>query len=236
MSPIDPSVALGDLVTRDPALAPRFEALGLDYCCGGARSLAEACADTGLALDDVVRQLGESPAPAPEEWTAMGVPALVDHIEATHHVYLSEALPRMAALADRVLDVHGARHQELAEIARLVHELRAELVPHLSKEEQVLFPMIRRLYASQTVPTFHCGTLRNPIQMMEFEHDRAGELLARIRSLTSAHPMPSDGCASYHALHVGLTELEADTHLHIHKENNVLFPAVVAEEARRSGA
>ncbi len=233
MSNIDPSVPLGDLVNRDPTLAPRLEAMNLDYCCGGAQSLAEACFSNGLVLDDVLARLEGVSTAVPEEWATMGVEDLVDHIERTHHTYLRAALPRLTELTDRVLEVHGSIHPELAEVAALVRELRADLEPHLMKEEQILFPMIRQLCASDTVPTFHCGSLQNPIHMMELEHDRAGELLARLRAVTTAHPVPADGCAAYQALYQGLAELEADTHLHIHKENNLLFPAVVAEEARR---
>ena len=98
------------------------------------------------------------------------------------------------------------------------------------KEERVLFPMIRELAAATEMPDFHCGTLRNPISVMLGEHDRAGELLAQLRSLTSDYTPPADGCASYGALFDGLKRLEADTHLHVHKENNLLFPAVVAME------
>ncbi len=108
--------------------------------------------------------------------------------------------------------------------------LRADLEPHLAKEERMLFPMIRELVSSPVPPRFHCGSLRNPISVMLAEHDRAGDLLAGLRSLTSGFEVPDDGCASYRALYDGLAELEADTHLHVHKENNLLFPAVVAME------
>ena len=99
------------------------------------------------------------------------------------------------------------------------------------KEERVLFPMIRELADTTETPGFHCGTLRNPIAVMSSEHDRAGELLARLRSLTDAYTVPDDGCASYQLLYAGLAELEADTHLHVHKENNLLFPKAIAAEA-----
>ncbi len=164
----------------------------------------------------------------------MSAPELMDHLERTHHVYLGEALSRLTAITGRVIDAHGARHPELYDVSVALQELRTDLEPHLAKEEQILFPMIRQLYASEELPTFHCGSLQNPITMMEAEHDRAGAVLARLRSLTSGYTPPSDGCATYVALYAGLAELEADTHLHIHKENNVLFPAVVQEETRRT--
>jgi len=104
--------------------------------------------------------------------------------------------------------------------------LRADLEPHLVKEEQVLFPMIRELATARVKPTFHCGSVRNPISVMEREHDTAGAALARLRQLTNGYTPPADGCTSYEMLYRGLAELEADTHLHVHKENNVLFPLV----------
>jgi len=154
----------------------------------------------------------------------------VDHLEATHHAYLSEALPRLVALADKVAGVHGAIHPELTAVAELVHELRDDLEPHLLKEEQVLFPMIRDLAVAMAAPEFHCGSLSNPIRVMLTEHDTVGELLAALRARTDSYRVPDDGCASYQALYAGLAELEADTHLHVHKENNVLFPAVLETE------
>jgi regulator of cell morphogenesis and NO signaling len=128
--------------------------------------------------------------------------------------------------------VHGRNHPELHEVAAAFEELRSDLEPHMLKEERVLFPMIWELAsANEQRPAFHCGSLRNPISVMLIEHDRAGELLVRLRELTQGYAPPADGCASYEACYRALSELEADTHLHIHKENNLLFPMVVQMEA-----
>ena len=129
------------------------------------------------------------------------------------------------------MSVHGGRHPELAEVAACFAEVRADLEPHLVKEERVLFPMVRELAASTSSPEFHCGTLRNPISVMLAEHDAVGALLARLRMMTGSYTPPADGCATYVACFAALAEIEADTHLHIHKENNVLFPLVVRLEA-----
>lgn len=232
MSTIEPDTTLAELVIARPALAPRFDALGLDYCCGGQRSLTEAVDAAGLDLEAITAELQAIPtrsaAEAEPGWD--GIDGLVDHLEATHHAYLRGALPRLVALADKVAGVHGANHPELTAVAALVHELRADLEPHLLKEERVLFPMIRDLAAASTAPTFQCGTLMNPIRVMLAEHDTVGELLAEVRAKTDEYQVPDDGCASYQALYAGLAELEADTHLHVHKENNVLFPAVLETE------
>jgi len=234
MTIIEPNVSLATLVTTRPDLAPALETLGLDYCCGGGRSLAEACSAAGLKPDEVIAQLAEQPILDTVDWVSMGPLELVDHLESVHHTYLTEALVRLSTLMERVLDVHGANHPELAEVAAVLSDLRADLEPHLMKEEQILFPMIRDLFGADETPAFHCGTLQNPITVMGIEHDRAGALLARLRTLTSVYTPPGDACASYESLYAGLAELEADTHLHIHKENNVLFPAAVAEEMTRS--
>jgi regulator of cell morphogenesis and NO signaling len=133
-------------------------------------------------------------------------------------------------LAEKVASVHGERHPELLDVLADVKELRDDLEPHLMKEERVLFPMIRQLSEADEPVEFHCGSLRNPISMMLIEHDRAGMLLAQLRDRTDDYIAPPDACASYRALYQGLAELEADTHLHVHKENNLLFPAVAALE------
>lgn len=240
-TPIDPSSTLGELVTEHPGLARHLERQGLDYCCGGHRSLAEACAASGLDLAAVVDELTGLDGGEPEPWADLGPAELVDHIEATHHRYLHDELPRLTALADKVAGVHGGRHPEVVEVAATYAELRAELEPHLLKEERILFPMVRQLVAAQRsdgpAPAFHCGSLRNPISVMLVEHEHAGALLEHLRDLTDDHSPPADACASYQALYQGLAELEADTHRHVHKESNVLFPAVVAlEEAVSAGA
>ncbi len=222
---------LAELVTADPSLARELERRGLDYCCGGTRTLQQACAAQHLDAEAVVEELiGSGHSQAVETWTSMGAYQLVDHIEATHHRYLWDELPRLTVLMDKVENVHGGRHTELRTSPIASAQLRADLEPHLAKEERVLFPMIRQLATGTAPPAFHCGSMRNPIAVMMREHENAGELLARLRRLTGDYQPPVDACASYDALYRGLEELEADTHLHIHKENNVLFPMVVALE------
>lgn len=232
MTTIDPSTTLAELVTAHPHLARELERRGLDYCCGGQRSLASACAEVGLDAAVTVDELGAlAGAPAPADWATMTPAALCDHLVETHHRYLWDEMPRLSALAEKVRTVHGDRHPELQDIARCYEEIRADLEPHLLKEERILFPLVHELEHATGLPSFHCGSVRNPIGVMHMEHDRVGELLARMRLLTSEYRPPADGCASYAALFTGLERLEADTHLHVHKENNVLFPKAVGMEA-----
>lgn len=219
---------LGELVAERPARARILERWGIDYCCHGQRTLADAAASAGLDPDEVATEVDEVVDDTDGHIDRLEPIALVDHILTTHHDYLHEELPLLVALAAKVRDVHGARHPELARIAELVNEIQADLTPHLAKEEQVLFPAIREWADGQR--TFPFGTLSNPVRMMMFEHDQAGELLAELRSVTGDYTPPPDGCTSYEVLFARLAHLELDTHRHIHLENNVLFPAVTAGE------
>jgi regulator of cell morphogenesis and NO signaling len=234
MSTLTPSDSLADVIRAVPGSERTLEGFGLDYCCGGARALAAACQDLGIDPTTVLEAVHAADAQPAPDWASMAPGALVDHLEATHHAYLHVEMPRLSALAEKVAGVHGARHPELVEIQQAYETIRADLEPHLAKEERVLFPMIRELASATSPPQFHCGSLQNPISVMLSEHDVVGELLADLRRLTNDYQTPVDGCASYHALFDGLAALEADTHLHVHKENNLLFPAVVALEAELS--
>ncbi|MFN7148185.1 MAG: iron-sulfur cluster repair di-iron protein [Microthrixaceae bacterium] len=231
---IDPELTLGALVNQQPGSARVLESFGLDYCCGGRQSLLDACRTRGVAVEDVAAALDHIGPEISPDWVAMTPAALVDHLESTHHRYLHAELPRLDALAEKVAAAHGGRHPELLDVLADVKDLRDDLEPHLFKEEKVLFPMIRELCAADAAVTFHCGTLGNPISMMLIEHDRAGSLLEQLRERTDGYAVPADGCASYQALYDGLAELETDTHLHVHKENNLLFPAVLELESRIS--
>lgn len=227
MTTIETTMRLGDVVTAYPSLARELERLDLDYCCGGQKTLHDACVEVGLDASAVADALERKAGPRSEAgWAALHVDQLADHIEGVHHRYLWDEMPRLSALVDKINGVHGERHPELAEVQRVYEEVRADLEPHMQKEERVLFPAIRVLAHASHRPDFRFGTVANPISVMLGEHDRVGELLARLRELTNGYTPPADGCASYRAAYEGLAELESDTHLHIHKENNVLFPAV----------
>jgi regulator of cell morphogenesis and NO signaling len=217
--------SLADIVSSNPAVAPVLDRLGLDYCCHGERSLADACTEAGLDVDDVTAAIAEVHERADTAWASMDVVELVDHIVGIHHAFLHDELPLVDELARKVRDVHRERHPELDEVASIVSELRADLEPHLLKEERVLFPAIRALAEGRR--DFPFGSIGNPIRMMLAEHDRAGELLARLRVVTAEYAVPADACASYASLYSRLAVLELDTHLHVHKENHALFPAVL---------
>jgi regulator of cell morphogenesis and NO signaling len=238
MSVLDINTTVGQLVTERPGRARIFERLGIDYCCGGKRPLVEACTERGLNPESVLNELAadeQHETPQERDWAAAGLSELADHIEATHHAYLHEELPRLTALVTKVAAVHGEREPGLQELKEVFAGLRDELEMHLAKEEQVLFPMIRQLDLAQTLPQFHCGSVNNPIRVMEFEHDNAGAALARIRELTHDFTPTPEACNTYRAMLDGLAVLEKDLHQHIHKENNILFPRATEMEARLSG-
>ena len=221
----DVQTLLGQVVADNPAAARALDRLGLDYCCHGDRSLAAACAEAGLDPADVVAELDAFAVAGDRSWTELAPPALADHIVETHHRYLWDELPLLDALAEKVLGVHGERHPELTEVRSLVGEIRADLEPHLAKEEQVLFPAIHELAGGQgDLPS---GAVADPIREMLAEHDQAGDLLVALRKATADYAVPDDACASYRSLYERLDVLEADIHRHIHKENHTLFPAAL---------
>lgn len=236
MNLIDRDLSLASLVTQRPDLAPHLNALGLDFCCGGQRRLIDAIDESGLDLAETIDALQaivaspNSPTDDSVNWPDFTMVEMVDHLESTHHAYLRDALVRLDALAEKVAGVHGERHPELSQVLATFRVLRADLEPHLSNEEQVLFPLIRELAGGAEARSVEPGTVADPIAVLASEHDRAGALLARLRSLTDAYTVPDDGCVSYQLLYSGLADLEADTHLHVHKENNLLFPQAIAAE------
>lgn len=226
---IDPSMTLGDIVTLRPSLAAALERRGLDYCCHGGRTLAKAAGEAGLDAQTIAAELANAHVAEPAAaWSSLETVELVDHIETVHHRYLWVELPRISALVDKIATVHGDRHPELAEVQQLYTELRADLEPHLAQEEQELFPMIRRLSTTSDEPVSVTRALAAQIDALTSEHETVGDLLDRLNRVTSGYTTPADGCASYSACYQALAELEADTHLHVHKESNVLFPAIRA--------
>lgn len=239
MNEFDSATTVGQLVAEQPGRGRVFERYAIDYCCGGKQTLTQACAATGVDLQTIAGELEAADRAVearPEgNLTQVPVPALVEHIESIHHGYLKRELPRLAMLVEKIATVHGGRHPELLEVRRIFLTVKNELDTHLMKEERVLFPMCRQLAEVDGSLNFHCGSVQNPIRMMEFEHDGHGEQLRRLRELTHGFEVPADGCNTYRVTMDGLREFEADMHTHIHKENNILFPRVL-ELSRRPPA
>ena len=235
---IDTTKTVRDYALEIPAATRIFEKLGIDYCCGGGKSLADACTKAGIAVEDVLSSLetgGRSDEAATfKEWDSASQAELIAHIVEKHHVFTREELERLEALLAKVCGVHGQNHPELFHIQDQFGRLRQDLEPHMLKEESVLFPYIIRMEdaatRNQPLPAPPFGTVRNPVRVMMAEHDAAGYILRRMREASSDYTVPADGCISYKTLYSALTELEVDLHQHIHLENNILFPRAIEEE------
>jgi regulator of cell morphogenesis and NO signaling len=233
---VDTAKTVREMVLEYPQATRVFEKLGIDYCCGGQKSLQEACEARNLLVDDVLASLeAQAAQPAPTaDWKQGPLGELVEHIVGTHHAYVKSETPRLEQLLAKVCSVHGQNHPELHQIRQTFSDLGQELSTHLMKEENILFPYIVEMERTVTSgkplrpPMF--GSVKNPVQMMVMEHDAAGEGLRAIRDASSGFTAPDDACISYRTLYSALKEFEADLHQHIHLENNILFPRAVAME------
>lgn len=236
---IDPNQTVGSLVVERPARARVFERFGLDYCCGGKRSLSVACAGAGVALDEMLDELDradEQPSLDEVDWSVRSMTELADHIEQTHHAFLREELPRLETLGKKVVQAHGERNPKWFRLAEVFRQFKAEMEHHMTKEERMLFPAIRAIESFGALPShFPFRTVHNPILIMLREHDDAGDAIAQMRELTDGFtPAPGD-CNTVCALLDGLAAVERDTHQHVHKENNILFPRAEHAEAFMPG-
>ncbi len=234
MQILDPEQSVGDFVRQKPTRARVFESLKIDYCCGGKISRIRACEKRGIEVNEVLQAITANDAQSNTaplvDVDAMGLTELADHIEATHHAYLREELPRLDLMTKKVSRVHGDKDQRLLTMREAFVALKAELEPHMMKEERILFPIVRQMETCTERQENHCGSVANPIRQMEHEHDQAGNALAILRESTDDYTPPQWACNTYRAMLDSLAQLESDMHQHIHKENNVLFPKAIAYE------
>jgi regulator of cell morphogenesis and NO signaling len=232
---------LGQIAAKDLRKAQVFKKYGLDFCCGGKKTVKQACAEKGLdvtKIEQELQQAGKMPSSRPIPYGDWSLDFLADYIVNTHHSYVTKNLPDIRMYAEKVAKVHGNHHPELLRIHQLVEAVNAELTAHMVKEERVLFPYIKELVAANknTAPLHaaHFGTVQNPINMMEMEHELVGKNLEEIRTLSDNYTLPADACASYSLLYRTLDEFEEDLHLHIHLENNILFPKALEVEKKQA--
>lgn len=218
------NTSVAQLVTDRPARARIFERLGIDYCCGGHHSLAEACRKKDLDPPTVAEMLdaaADTGAPSDTtNWTNAPLGALIDHIESTHHDYLRRELPRLEELLTQVVQAHGAEFSWLDPTLEVFQTLKLDLETHMMSEEERVFPSIRALEENGA----NAGLDEAGIDKMIREHDDSGAALDQFRELTNDYTPPADACPKFRAAMDGLEELETDMHQHIHKENNILFP------------
>lgn len=226
-----------EIVRSDHRAAAVFEKYSIDFCCGGNKTLEEACAQKGIDPALISRELLQPDATGspdnirPGEWD---LDTLSDFIVNNHHRYVRRMLPTLQAHLGKLVSVHGERHPELSAIADRFQLVAEELTGHMQKEEMVLFPYIASLAASSRskngVPRPMFFTIRRPIRMMEAEHASAGEAFSFIRSVTEEFTPPPDACETYRVTYRELEDFERDLHRHIHLENNILFPRAIELE------
>jgi regulator of cell morphogenesis and NO signaling len=221
---------VADIATAEPATIKVFQAHNLDFCCGGRIPLSEACERRGADTEAVMSELRAAlDAPADTtDWQRAPLSELVGYIQKRFHHALREELPRLHQMVDRVVDRHGRRLPDtLLPLKHTFERLQGELLDHMAKEDAVLFPAIAALEASADESgsaTRPWSWINGPIHVMEAEHEDAGAALARLREITNGYAPPEDACPTFRGLYYGLAQLESDMHLHVHLENNILFP------------
>lgn len=218
---------VGQWVLEQPRLARVFEKLGIDYCCGGKKPLDAACRAKGLDPATVLAFLSatqDANSNAPVDVANMSLTQLADHIQATHHANMKAELPRLQPLIEKIAKKHSDKNPLISQLPAVFSAFQSDMEAHMAKEEQVLFPLIRQLDTGESNGSCACGSIENPIRIMEIEHQHAGDALNLMRKLTDNYSTPEGACNTYRGVMYSLAELEADMHQHVHKENNVLFP------------
>lgn len=229
---------LRSIALEKPATIRVFERFHLDYCCGGNRPLAEACAEKGIAMGDVLAALDEATGSETEEqdFSQATLTALIQHIVHAHHAYVRSELPQLQSMAERVAAKHGPTHPETTSIQRNLAQLADELNFHLNKEERILFPYIEDLernHNQDAAPPSACfGSVEGPIQVMINEHESAATLLGEMRAATHGFVPWPEACPTTVGLYHGLDAFERDLHRHVHLENNLLFPRAIEMERK----
>lgn len=227
---------VADYVTENIKTAHIFKKHGIDFCCGGNVTIQKACAKKNVDQEILEKELSEVDEVKDliEDYDKWALDFLMIYIENVHHTYVRENLPLISQYSNKVAKVHGHHYEEVVIVNQLFHEVANELLSHLQKEEQVLFPYIKQLVDSKkegnTSPTPPFGSVNNPINMMEHEHENAGDIFKEISRLTNNYTPPADACNTFRALYAKLEEFEQDLHQHIHLENNILHPKAILLE------
>ncbi|AEA45164.1 iron-sulfur cluster repair di-iron protein [Fluviicola taffensis] len=228
---------IGELVAQDYRAAAVFKKYGIDFCCQGNRTIEDACVaknlDSKLVVTDL-NSINQVPSEGTTDYKSWPIDLLVDYIEKKHHRYVEEKTQEIKPYLDKICRVHGERHPELFEINEHFTTAAGELALHMKKEELVLFPFVRKMAKAKQenkVPDApHFGAVENPIQMMMNEHTTEGERFRKIETLSNNYTPPQDACNTYRVTFALLKEFEQDLHLHIHLENNMLFPKAIELE------
>ncbi len=234
---LTPAMTVGQIAANYPGLIVEFERLGIDYCCGGTRTLGDAAAAIGLEPTAMVDQLTAHEAERSDtrdsvDCKAMSMTELADHIEQTHHLFARQSLERLEQLVAKCVAAHGKEDPRLIELRRTMASLTEDMHDHFVREERVLFPWLRRLERKSEIQGGPPWSVRRPIDCMVHDHDDVGDAFTRIHELTDDLHAPEGACSTWKECYRVLADFERDTHLHIHKENNILFPAGIEAESR----
>ncbi len=227
------NLTLSEIVTQNFKAAAVFEKYNLDFCCGGKKPISEACLEKGLDSSEVFDELSsiEKAGSRTDNYAEWGADFLIDYIVNNHHAYINRMIPVLSAHTQKIASVHGKNHPELLKVAESFEKVYKELKQHMMKEEQILFPFVKKLATAKSsgrkteAPYF--GTVKNPIRLMEAEHQSAGDEMYEIRKLTGGYTVPEDACNTYSVTMQELRDFEEDLHKHIYLENFILFPKAI---------
>jgi regulator of cell morphogenesis and NO signaling len=227
---------VGEVVANDFHTALVFEKYGIDFCCGGKKTIEDACNDTKINPEELINELSKplSANRNEQRYDNWELDFLIDYIVNNHHNYVISNLPVIFEHSQKVSNKHGESHPEVVKIAEIYKAIKEELEAHLIKEEKILFPYIKKLleikrnHLEMEFPPY--GTIQNPIKVMENEHENSGLLFSEIVSLSGNYTVPEDACNTYKVLYGELKDFENDLHKHIHLENNILFPKSIELE------
>lgn len=234
------SAIVRDVAQQLPSSIRVFEDLGIDYCCGGKKSIAEACQQIGVSPELLLQKLGKLDEPLVEPdfapWEEGSLTTLTQHIIQTHHAFVRNEILRLNSLFEKVRSRHGSAHPELTAMALIFGSIAEDMLNHMQKEEQVLFPYIERLEqdscAGLLPPATPFGSVNLPVECMMRDHEKVGKEMQQIREFSNSFTLPEGACLSYRALYDGLRDFEHDLHQHVHLENNILFPRTIELESK----
>jgi regulator of cell morphogenesis and NO signaling len=220
---IEPTI--GEIVANDFRAASIFKEAGIDFCCGGNKSITDACKEKGADKSQLIQQLetlSQTPVSGAMNFKEWDLSFLSDYIVNTHHKFVLKNLPELVFYTQRIANVHGDHHPELIEVASLFSKINDELLQHLKNEEEVLFPAIKE--AEKNASALVKATIVSEITRMQGEHEFAGSAMDRINVLTHNYLIPEDACNTYRVSLKMLEQFEDDLHIHVHLENNILYP------------
>jgi regulator of cell morphogenesis and NO signaling len=212
-------------VANDFRAASVFKGAGIDFCCGGNRGLAETCEEKGIdpgVVEDELNRLDSEPMNSSMNYKEWDPGFLCDYIMNTHHKFVLKNLPELVFYTQKIANVHGGHHPELIEIAELFAKINVELLQHLKNEEEVLFPAIKAALKGGTAITK--STITSEITRMSAEDEFAGGAMDHINRISNNYRVPEDGCNSFRVTYQLLEQFEDDLHIHVHLENNILYP------------